>query len=79
MRDFESRERIAVTLSRRVNLGNYESADASICLSGIEPGATEEQIADMLGTAKLAWSMIGSELNHKIHQLKAEAARNGGH
>lgn len=71
----DGRGRIAVTMSQRVNLGNYESADVSICLSGIPTGATEAQIEDMLDTSHLAYKSIRARLGAKVRELREEARR----
>lgn len=62
--------KIAVALGRKINLGNYESADVNIRLSQIPMGATEETIAEMLDTANLAFSMIRQELNKRVKAAK---------
>lgn len=71
--DEQGQGRIAVTMGTRVNLGNYESADVSICLSGIPNGASEAQIEDMLDTAHIAYSKIRARLAAKVRELRAEA------
>ena len=64
-------ERICVTMGQKVNLGNYESADVSICLSGIPLGASEELIEEMLATAKIAYSKIGARIKNEVAVIRA--------
>lgn len=68
----EPRERIAVTGGQKVNLGNYESADLSICLSGVPVGASEELIDAMLDTTKIVYTKIRERLKAEVVRLKTE-------
>lgn len=69
----DSEPRISVSVEMKVNLGNYESAGASVILSGLRAGATEEEIAAMLDTGKLAWSLMTTRLGAKVAELKGGA------
>jgi len=64
--------RICVTVGMKVNLGNYESADASVCLSGVPVGASDETIDEMLGTSKIVFRKIATQLQEKLAGLRAE-------
>ena len=66
--------RVSISLSRKVNLGNYESADAFISLSDVPVGATEEEIEDALDTGRLVWERMKPRL---IAQAR-EGARAAG-
>ncbi len=70
MNDYPS---IHITLDRKINLGNYESAAVTIGLSRIPVGATEEQIAQMLETANIGFKVLSAELNKKVAEAKKEA------
>lgn len=58
---------IAVSLSWKRNLGNYNSAEGFISMSGIKAGMTAEEMAPLLDTGKIAWDMIKDEL---VKQMK---------
>lgn len=67
--------RVCVTVGMKANLGNYESADASICLSGVPANASDGEIDEMLDTAKVVFSKIKTRLLEKIGELRED--RNG--
>lgn len=55
----------------KVNLGNYESAGASLVVSGLRADATTEEIEALLDTGKLAWSVMTTRLHAKVSEMKA--------
>ncbi|HRI06486.1 MAG TPA: hypothetical protein PKW35_01650 [Nannocystaceae bacterium] len=67
--------RVSISLSRKVNLGNYESADAFISLSDVPVGATEEEIEDALDTGRLVWERMKPRLTAQARELR-EGGRN---
>lgn len=67
--------RVSISLSRKVNLGNYESADAFISLSDVPLDVTEEEIEDALDTGRLVWERMKSRLIAQARELR-EGGRN---
>ena len=64
---------LSVSLSRKVNLGNYESADAFVSLSGLTPETTEADIDELLaGAGALAWRKCAEELKTQTAVLKSK-------
>lgn len=63
--------RVSVGLTKKINLGNYESADASLYLSGLTASATEEQIEELLNVGRLAWSAMRQPLLDKLEAIRA--------
>lgn len=70
MNEHEHEPRIAVSVEMKVNLGNYESAGASIVVSGLHAGATSEEIEQLLDTGKVAYDLMKVRLGHKISDLR---------
>lgn len=70
----DSEPRVSVSVAMKVNLGNYESADAFVSVSGLKEGATAAEIEALLDTGKLAWSLMTTRLGAKVAELK-EGAR----
>lgn len=65
--------KISMSVSRKVNLGNYESGDVFLALSDVPVGATVEQVEEALQTSKIVWDTLRAEVNQK-----ALALREGG-
>ena len=63
---------VAVSVAMKINLGNYESADAFISLSGLEAGATAAEIDELLDTGKLAWVQMSARLQEKVSELRGK-------
>ncbi len=65
---------VHVTLGRKVNLGNYESADVNIGIAGIPAGATDEDIEKALTTAGLAFKSLREELKARVREVEGNRA-----
>lgn len=57
---------ITVSLARKINCGNYESAECFVSISGIKQGATEEEIEALLVTGKLGWDVLRGALSEQV-------------
>lgn len=58
---------ISLSVSRKVNLGNYESADAFVSISGVTAETTEEEMDALIaGNGALAFAKIASALKEKV-------------
>jgi len=62
--------KICMSVSRKVNLGNYESGDVFLSLSDVPVGATQQQVEDALQTSKIVWDVLRAEVNQKAAALK---------
>ena len=62
---------ITVSMARKVNMGNYESADCFVSINGVSAGMTAEDMAPLLDTAKVAWDQVRAALVEQVRQTKA--------
>ncbi len=53
---------ISVSMSRKLNLGNYESADCFVSISGVRAGMTADDLSPLMATGKVAWEAVRAEL-----------------
>ena len=63
-------ERIAVSIERKVNLGNYESVGFFFSLSGLEPGTTREEMQELLETGELAFEVLREKIVEKTEAVR---------
>lgn len=61
---------VTVGVDMKVNLGDYESASASLFLSKVPVGATEEDIEKALDTAKVTFNLMKERLYEQVTQLR---------
>lgn len=60
-----------ISMSRKLNLGNYESADVFISIGGITHDTTEEDVIALLdGPAKDTFAILRDRLAVQIRQAK---------
>lgn len=63
---------LSVSVSRKINLGNYESADVFLSVSGVTAQTTEAEVDELLATTgKLAYSKIAAQVNARVGELKS--------
>jgi hypothetical protein len=63
-----------VSMSRKINMGNYESCDVFVSLNGVRAGMTPEQLAPLLNTTKIAWDLVRAQLIEQVQAAKAKLA-----
>lgn len=70
--------RVAVSVERTVNLGNYESAKVFMSISNLMPGSSEEAIEEALETSASAYVLLKARVRDQVAEIKAKstAARN---
>ena len=71
--NFPRELRIAVSIARKVNLGNYESVDLFMAVSGVEPGATDAEILEALATGDRAFQLLKANMHAKVQRVRQQA------
>lgn len=61
-----------VSVSHKVNLGNYESAEVFVSVSGITASDTPTDIEEMLAQSKIAYDFIKDKIREKAANLRQE-------
>ena len=61
---------ITVSMSRKINLGNYESADVFVSISGIKEGMTAMDIEPLLVAGRFGWEAAREALIEQIRITK---------
>ncbi len=64
---------VSVFITRKVNLGNYESVDFNVALNNVEVGATDAEMEEALATGDRAIRNIATHLRKKIQGVKDSA------
>ena len=66
---------LSVSLSRKINLGNYESADVFVSVSGITAETPSEEMDQLIETqGALAYRKIAEALKSRIADAKVKVA-----
>jgi len=66
---------LCISATRRVNLGNYESADVFLSISNVTEQTTQEEIDALLnGNGKIAYSSLTRALQEKALVAKQGAS-----
>lgn len=60
---------MSVSLSRKLNLGNYESIDIFVSVSGVTTETTTEEVEQLLGN-RIAWDAVARDLRQKIAEVR---------
>ena len=62
---------LSLSLSRKINLGNFESADVFLSLSGITVDTTEAEMDELLdGNGALAFKKLSARIKEKVDQAR---------
>ena len=62
---------VSISVSRKINLGNYESADAFLSISGVTEETTEAEIDELLdGKGALAFKKLADRMREKVDTLR---------
>ena len=64
----------SVSLSRKINLGNYESADVFVSVSGATAETTQEEVTQLLSN-RIVWDALKDELGRRVNEVKGNGAK----
>ncbi len=64
--------RVSVSVSKKVNLGNYQSADMFLAVSNIEVGAQPGDIREAIETGELAFVLLEEAIDKKVRALREQ-------
>jgi len=77
----EQEPTLSLSLARKINTGNYESAEVFISIQGIRVGMTADELEPLLSTGKIAYDVIRETLRQQVaitaEQADAVKARAG--
>lgn len=68
--EFPPEMRVSVSIDRKLNLGNYESVSIFMSISGVEPGASEEEIEEAMQTGDRALVVLKRHLQAQINKVR---------
>lgn len=60
---------VTISVSRKINLGDYESADLFISLNGVKPGMTAKEMQPLLDVAMVGWDEMHALLSDEISRV----------
>lgn len=61
---------LTISMARKINMGNYESADCFVSISGVTAGMSAEEMAPLLETGKVAWDQVKMALLDGMRKIK---------
>ena len=61
-------------MARKINMGNYESAEVFVSLNGVRAGMTAEDLKPLLDTTKVAWELVRAHLVEQVRNAKARVS-----
>ena len=62
--------RISVSIARKIALPKYENVDIFMAVSGVEPGATDEEIEELLATGDRAFQLLKRHMGDKVREIR---------
>lgn len=67
----------SVSITRKVNLGNYESADVFMSISGITAETTRAQLEELIETQAEAYEVLKARVKERVLELRESNGKKG--
>lgn len=61
---------VTVSVARKVNLGNYESEDIFLSISGVTPTMSRDDMNELLECGNVAYDLVCEEIARKVALIK---------
>lgn len=74
MQPTDDTPRIAVSIERTVNLGNYESVKVFLSVSNLTPSATDESVEEALEMSRSAYALLKARVKEQVAEIKSKRA-----
>lgn len=63
---------MTLSLARKINTGNYESAEVFVSISGVRAGMTDADLEPLLNTGKIAYDALRRSLADKVNEIASD-------
>jgi hypothetical protein len=66
--------RAAVSIERKVNMGNYESAAVFMSISDLTADTTDEEINEVIETQARAYEVLKGRVREEVSRIRPQAS-----
>lgn len=66
----EETPKVSVSIQRKINIGNYESVDVFLAVSGVEAETHPDDIEAALDAGEVAYEQIAQRIVEKTKQIQ---------
>lgn len=62
--------RVGASIARKINLGDYESVDIFMSITGLEPGCSDAEIEEALATGERVLFFLRKKMQEKLVEVR---------